>query len=76
MRTGKEKALLGQIAKRTLPTNMWLARHGWEVCEMCGCGQHDDFQHRVRGCHVHTRKHTFGDEIEIWPDMVKHFSDQ
>ena len=45
---GREKSLLMQMVWGTVPTNKWLADHGWAVEPTCQCGEQDTLEHRTQ----------------------------
>ena len=44
---GREVSLLLQLIWGTLPTNWWLAQHGWATAPTCECGAVDTVHHRT-----------------------------
>ena len=46
------KQVVLEVIYGTLPTPHWLWNHGWQISNTCkGCGEIDDFQHALTGCH-------------------------
>ncbi len=66
-RSLSDKKVALQILGKSLVTNSWLHTHGWDVAGKCSCGQVDDIQHRISGCH-----RARGSDLDtFWANMRK-----